>query len=202
MKSSIPPPAIFSNRPQESGAIMLITLVTLVLVMLSALALIRSFDTSLSMAGNLAFKRDLLNRAEEGMAVAIALFDTGALADQSARESDSLGNNYKASMLASNSRGIPMVLLNETNYTASNMSAHDISDSGDASVTIRYVIDRLCTASGAATSSQCVRNASVESGSSGEAAKRASTYRPVYRISVRATGPRNTQVYLQTTIRR
>lgn len=198
MKSHTPFLAHFCNRRRNSGAIMLITLIAMVLIMLSAMALIRSFETSQSMAGNLAFKRDLLNRAEQGMTQAIAMFDGGgALFDPDARLNNSPDHNYYAAMLATNGRGIPSILLSG----AGTRGTEDINDD-DAGISIRYVIDRLCSASGEATSSQCTRSVDVGAGSANESGKRTAVYRPVYRISVRASGPRNTQIFLQTTIRR
>jgi len=196
-----------SSLPQNAhngqrGAVMLITLITLTLVMLSAMALIRSFETSLSMAGNLAFKRDLVNQAERGITQAISLFESGgALAALTDREANSAANNYQASILPTNSQGIPAILLMSDNDFKAIMTGADIADT-QAGVTVRYVIDRLCSAAGAATSTGCMRKAEEQGGSVSEATKRASVYRPIYRISVRATGPRNSQVYLQTTISR
>lgn len=198
MKSHTPFLAHFCNRRRNSGAIMLITLIAMVLIMLSAMALIRSFETSQSMAGNLAFKRDLLNRAEQGMTQAIAMFDGGgALFDPDARLNNSPDHNYYASMLATNDRGIPGILLSG----AGTRGTEDINDD-DAGISIRYVIDRLCSESGEVTSSQCARSVDAGAGSAHESVDRPATYRPVYRISVRASGPRNTQVFLQTTIKR
>lgn len=192
--------------PKQQGAIMIITLIALSLLMLSALALIRSFDTSLSMAGNLSFKRDLVNQGERGMSKAIALFNTGALLTAAARNSNSLANNYSATMLNSDIHGIPLALINNTTFTAAGMSSGaDVSDSSTG-ITVRYIIDRLCTTAGVAYSSdKCVgfKQTSSQGGSSFLAPmKTGQEFQPVYRISVRATGPRNTQVYLQTTITR
>ncbi len=184
---------------------MLITLIALSLLMLSALALIRSFETSLSMAGNLAFKRDLVNQGERGMAKAIALFNTGALSTTAARSNHSYGNNYSATMLPSDSHGIPVALINDSVFSSSGMSASNITDTSSG-ISIRYVIDRLCTTSGAAFSNdKCVgfKQIAAKGGSAFLAPmKTGQEFQPVYRISVRATGPRNTQVYLQTTITR
>jgi len=197
---------------QQQGAIMIITLIALSLLMLSALALIRSFDTSLSMAGNLAFKRDLVNQGERGMAKAIALFNAGALSTAAARNSDSLANNYSAIMLKSNAHGIPTALLSNPTISGKtmfdvdiSMTAADVSDTSSG-ITVRYVIDRLCTAAGEAFSNdKCIgfKQVSSQGGSVPLAPKKTGQeFQPVYRISVRATGPRNTQLFLQTTITR
>jgi type IV pilus assembly protein PilX len=200
-----------SPKPQQ-GAIMIITLIGLSLLMLSALALIRSFDTSLSMAGNLSFKRDLVNQGERGMAKAIALFNVGALSTTAARENDSLANNYSAIMLNADSHGIPLALINSVSFSGLNINSvnktftgADVSDAAKG-ITLRYVIDRLCKNAGPASSTDtCVGfNQTLSPGGTILLAEKkvGQEFQPVYRISVRATGPRNTQVYLQTTITR
>ena len=50
---------------RERGVIMVITLIALVVLMIGGIALIRSFDTSMLLAGNLAFRRDLVNQGSE-----------------------------------------------------------------------------------------------------------------------------------------
>ncbi|MCL2346332.1 MAG: hypothetical protein FWC58_10845 [Desulfobulbus sp.] len=189
-----------ANAPRQRGAILLITLITLVLMLLSALALIRSFDTSLSMAGNLAFKRDLVIQGERGMAKAIELFaDGGALGDAATRNADSSANNYFATAQATNNRGIPTALITKT------ASAADISDAG-AGVEIVYIIDRMCKPTTVDPSREmCIgyEQPAIHGGSSHLSGKKVGqSFQPVYRISVRVSGPRNTQVYLQTTITR
>lgn len=181
------------------------TLIAMVLILLSTVALIRSFDTSLSMAGNLAFKRDLVNQGERGMAKAIALFTSanGALASSTARESNSLANNYSATALATDGHGIPLALLNDTTFTAAGMSGSDITDS-TSGISVRYVIDRLCNATGEFNASSCVSaNIGASRGGSASKLKKSSgQMQAIYRISVRVTGPRNTQSYMQTTMTR
>jgi len=186
---------------------MLITLIALSLIMLSAMGLIRSFDTSLSMAGNLAFKRDLVNQGERGMAKAITLFNSGALSTATAREADSPGSNYSATMLPTDPNGIPRKLIvSDTAFSTATptMTGADISDS-TTGITVRYVIDRLCATAGKFDNTRCVslKSTSGQGGSATLAASKVGQeYMPVYRISVRVTGPRNTQSYLQTTITR
>jgi type IV pilus assembly protein PilX len=67
-------------------------------------------------------------------------------------------------------------------------------------VTIRYVIDRLCTNTGNASILNCVQSTGVPAGGSGDhntgVAPPSAT---VYRVSVRVDGPRGTQAFLQTT---
>ena len=76
------------------------------------------------------------------------------------------------------------------------------ADFTDGSVSIRYVIDRQCTAAGAYDSATCNSTTGVVADSAGSnfLKKAGGGTRPVYRISVRVTGPRNTQAYLQNTV--
>jgi len=207
---------------QQRGVIMLFTLITLVLLLLSTMALIRSFDTSLLLAGNLGFKRDLANKGERGMAAAIALFKKtgtpGALAMSTSREKDNVDINYSASMLTSNpaNHGIPDALIGDSNFATNSVSgskpfkALDIidTDGGVTTATIRYVVDRLCQSSGSSSpagafsADTCVTvdQPATQGGSSWLANKKVGQeVRPVYRVTVRVKGPRNTEAYLQST---
>ncbi|KAF7600227.1 MAG: hypothetical protein CGU28_03815 [Candidatus Dactylopiibacterium carminicum] len=184
--------------PRQRGMILLVTLLVMVILLVSSVALLRSFDTSLLLSGNLAFKRDLVNQGERGMAKAIAAFNNGALSDDSAREANIGTINYSASILSSNAKGIPEVLLSTSKYSAAGMAGTDISDNG---VTIRTVIDRQCASAGEFSISTCVYVPGYsDTGGTSWLKKAGSEYVPVYRVSVRVDGPRNTQVFLQTTL--
>ena len=185
----------------QQGAVLLVTLVALAFLLLAATALLRSSETSNAMAGSLGFKRDLVNQAERAMKLAIDAFtdDAGTLATDTTREANLLSSNYFAAKLDSNSQGIPLMLLKDSLFTG---TADDIEDS-DTGITIRYVIDRLCDATGEFDYTSCVSlNGSSTSGGSASNAtlKVGLSYQPVYRISVRVDGPNESQAYLQTTI--
>lgn len=197
------PTRIHARR--QSGVIMLLVLVALVALLATGIALIRSSDVGLMQAGNLAFRRDLQNQAERGIKAAIARFATGgALANEAARSSNKLNVNYSATRLATDARGIPLVLLSETLYDNAAMTAADLSDTATA-VTVRTVIDRLCAAGTVTYSSDTCTNLDPDiakqppSGDGHVVITPRGVERAVYRISVRATGPRKTQVYLQST---
>jgi type IV pilus assembly protein PilX len=181
----------------QRGVIMIIALIALAVLMIGGVALVRSFDTSMLMAGNLAFKRDLVNQGERGVAQAVTLMSTGALASEGTRQANAVASNYSAIALTSNARGLPTVLFNDTAFAAAYTGA-DITDNG---VTIRYVIDRQCSTTGAFSADACVTTATAsDKGGSSWLKKAGGGMRPVYRISVRVTGPRNTQTFLQSTL--
>ncbi len=189
-------------RSRQRGVILLVTLMALVILLISSIAMLRSFDTSLLLSGSMAFKRDLMNQGERGIAQAITYFNSGALSTDSARQANVNSVNYSATILTSNARGIPEALLGSTKFSAAGMTGTDITDSSTG-VTIRTVIDRQCSATGEFSTSSCVYVPGYsDSGGTNWLKKAGAEYVPVYRISVRVDGPRNTQVYLQTTLAR
>jgi type IV pilus assembly protein PilX len=186
---------------RQAGVVLIIALIALAILMVGGVALVRSFDTSMLMAGNMAFKRDLMNQAERAMAQAITALSTGgALADEATRQADVGARNYSATSLASDAHGLPLVLLGSDATFNAVYTAGDITDT-TSKVSIRYVIDRQCSVAGPFNADNCTTTALVsDKGGSSHLKKAGGGQRPVYRIIVRVTGPRNTQAYLQTTV--
>lgn len=194
------------RRPKQGGIVLLFCLIVLVVLLAGGVAIVRSMNVSLSSAGNLAFKRDLVNQGEQAVAKVMALFSgSGALASPAATASDHKDMNYKASALTEfNEQGVPRALLNDTLFDAVGVATNDITNT-EAKVTIRYVIERLCSSALASTAlgaAGCVFPPSatdVRGGSSQEIGTRLPPPPSItYRLSMRVTGPRNTQVFLQT----
>ncbi|WP_231879019.1 hypothetical protein [Collimonas arenae] len=171
----------------------------LIILMISGIALVRSFDSSLVLAGNMAFKRDLVNQGERGMAAAIASIKSGTLVSETTRQSDLLSSNYLSSLQTTDAHGIPTILLNDSTWKTAGLGTSDDITDATSQVTIRYVIDRLCLASGAASTANCIVGSYGDKGGTANTKRATGITPPVYRISVRVTGPRNTQTYLQTT---
>jgi Tfp pilus assembly protein PilX len=183
---------------RERGVILFVTLIAMLMMMIAGIALVRSFDSSLVMSGNLAFKRDLVNQGERGIYTAVTWLNSTT---DATRQANSLGNNYSATMLPSDSHGIPTALLNDSAWTTDGFgSTNDISDTKSL-VTIRYVIDRMCiSGTTTETATACVNEAVTESSTSTQQQNATLAYIPVaYRISVRVTLPNNTQTFLQST---
>jgi type IV pilus assembly protein PilX len=141
-------------------------------------------------------------------------FKSGALKTATLASANLATANYSAVELVANDQGIPLVLLvsgsspSGNDFTGATFSptASDLTGA-TSDVTIRYVIDRLCRAAGTATTSTCVyapSSSNVTGGSSQLPASQrpASTISPVYRLSVRVSGARSTQVFLQTSFTR
>lgn len=200
-----------SNR--QRGVVLVFALIALVITMIGAVAIVRSLNASLFTAGNYGFKRDLANQGERAARTVIDLFDTGAMAADTTRRNHSVARNYSAVMLPTNAQGIPNALLaNDATFAATGSAGNDIGVAG-MGVTIRYVIDRLCVSTGAPDPATCVLAASgEESGTSGSDLftgraggpalldnVSADIVQPVYRVSIRVTGPRRTESFFQTT---
>jgi type IV pilus assembly protein PilX len=189
------------HRPpsRQRGVVLIFTLIILLILTIGAVALMRSMNTSLFSAGNLAFRRDLVNQGEQAVSTVITEFKSGGALSISTTDAASVpALNYSATMLASNAQGVPSALLDNTAFAAVATGADLTGATGD--VTIRYVIDRLCNALGPSTGAQCVQSSAAPTG--GTANTTPGVPPPtatVYRLSARITGPRSTQVFLQTT---
>lgn len=224
------------NLPQR-GTTLLFTLIALVVMLVAAVALIRSINTALFNAGNMAFKRELQSQAEQVVPSVLDQMRTGALSTPEARGRHQPALNYSASVLPSTAQGIPEVLVrrDEAAFSAVGSASNDRSVGQAGSVTLRYVIDRQCRSAGdeavlgedgcmvspdsaaprggsaslqgqsAAFGSSVAASAAVAAGASapgtasGGAGASAVPPQIVYRISVRVTGPRDTQAFFQTT---
>lgn len=203
----------------QRGAVLIMSLIMLVVMLISAVALVRSFDIALGTAGNLAFKRDLAQQSEEAAQTILTQFRPGgALVTSSARANNALNLNYSATVLPSNLQGIPTALL-AAGLPSTVGTAADI-DSGQG-VSLRYVVDRLCSNVGedatlgpdlctladsnllpggsSADWQRAEQKSGVAAGGAGAGLGGAVAQPVVYRLSIRASGPRGTQSFFQTT---
>jgi Tfp pilus assembly protein PilX len=182
---------------RQRGVVLIFTLIILLIMTIGAVALLRSMSNSLFSAGNLAFRRDLANQGEQAVHNVLTEFETGgALVGQTT--ANSVANNYSATILATNNQGVPTALLNNAVFSTVGTAANDITGA-TPDVQIRYVIDRLCSVVGAPSSANCVQSSTAPTGgtssSTGPVTPPTAT---VYRLSVRVSGPRSTQVFLQS----
>lgn len=197
MPSTLSSPPRPTAAPRQRGVVLVITLISLVVLLVGAVALVRSFGSSLAISGQNAFKRDLLNRGEVGIAAAKAALLNGAANSDILRENNQLAANYFASLRANNdsAEGIPKDLIKDDTFTG---TAADITSNG---VTIRYIIERQCASTGAFSQSTCAVFAKPAASSGGERREIVGAeYAPIYRITVRVRGPRNTTAYLQSLV--
>lgn len=220
MKSQPMNRAMCSSHSQQRGIVLLFTLIAMLIMMLGAVAVMRSFNVSLNTAGNIAFKRDMTGQSERAVDAVLAQFRAGgALSTFDARKTTTSSLNYSARILPSNAQGVPKVLGTsgfvdpDTSVTVG-VVANDITVAGQA-MTIRYVIDRQCATDGeeitlGATACRLASNNAPTGTSSAnlQGADRISMCSTcvsaipqsvIYRLSIRIDGPRGTQSFYQST---
>ena len=205
--------SIHRHGRRERGVVLLFSLIALVIMLIVAVALVRSFNSSLFTAGNIGFKRDLQNQSERAVDVVLNQFLTdGQLGSPADRQANKAAYNYSATMLTTNAEGIPDALQSDSTFSSAGFTGADIAPAG-MNVKVRYVVDRLCSASGNETGldpGQCrfadnplppgtsltnLRGAErTINGKQGAAPQGI-----VYRLSIKVTGPRNTQSFFQST---
>jgi len=203
-------------RRTERGVVLVTTLLILLVMLIGAVALVRSLDTSLVTAGNLAFKRDLAQQSELAAETILRDFRTGGpLATRAARAADDVARRFSAAVLPTNAQGIPIALLTDP------LPPFVGEIDAGRGITLHYVVDRQCSEGGddavlgaerctqvgagtpqGGSSSQWLRaeqSSGVAAGGAGAGLAGAAPQYIAYRISIRATGPRGTQSFFQTT---
>jgi Tfp pilus assembly protein PilX len=191
-------------RPlRQRGVVLIFTLIVLLILTIGAVALMRSMNTSLFSAGNLAFRRDLVNQGEQAVAKVMTEFQSGGnLSTSAVTVANWPAYNYSASILQTNNQGVPLALLNNTTFLTVGKISNDITGA-TSDVQIRYVIDRLCSAAGPTSGILCGQSLANPSGGTADGPPPppppAAT---VYRLSIRVSGARGTQVFMQSTFSR
>ncbi len=201
-----------SSPGRQRGVVILFGLIAMLIMLIGAVAMVRSMNSSLANSGNLGFKRDLTNQGERALAEVLAQMQGGSLGSEALRQSHNQALNYRASQYSGadvTAQGLPLALVSDTAFATAGTAARDIAVA-DMGISVRYVVERLCRSDGPADPAQCTMADSevssavngsdpvtAEFGSSGGAG--AAPQLVVYRLSVRVTGPRQTQAFFQTT---
>lgn len=192
------PPAIAPRRAQQ-GVILFIALIVLVAMSLAGIALMRSVDTNVLIAGNLAFRQGATlagDRAFEDPADGARAFLLNP-ANKEALKLDQSVPYYWANWQS----GVNML----TNFDWSGAGVKVLPDNDGSGNEVRYVIHRMCKLAGSqdAADSVCVKvpSAGSDAGTKGSVAYGVQvlpgTTSVYYRVTVRIQGPRNTVSYVQ-----
>lgn len=175
----------FKLRKQQ-GAALFIALVALATMAVAGIALVRSMDTSTLLAGNLTYRQATVQAAELGIEDAISYL-VGKKTYQALDNFEDVTNGrirYISQALSVDSFGIPDVnwdseVFQLQNPLLLNTNAYQVS----------YVIDRLCRDRG-------VSDPHIFCQATGSSSQIVN-----YRITVRVTGPRNSESFVQTIYR-
>jgi Tfp pilus assembly protein PilX len=188
-------------RRAQRGVILFISLIVLVAMTLAGIALMRSVDTNVLIAGNLAFKQGTTAIADVGVEAARAWLQapSGSL-EQDQPGASFYWANWQTAL--SDFIGATATTADDYDWTGAGTAA-----SPDPSYTIQYVIHRLCGSAGRPSDiGTCLQSAVASSGGGGGGSKGVVSYGQqalpssstiFYRVTVRVTGPRNTVSYVQ-----
>ncbi len=221
--------SVYQHTPRpvqgvQQGIVLLMALIVLVALTLAALALTRSVYTSNAIAGNLAFQQAATHAADRGVEDAIAWLEANN-GKSTSTTADACPSGVGSTVLAcdqttggANGHGYiahhqePTGQQSWAKFYDENFAGNNLAKSlGTDAVgnTVTYVIERMCSHVGdsQATGNDCttspVASDSTCSGGSSCDAQRvnlASVSQVYYRITVKVTGPRNTQSYVQSMV--
>jgi Tfp pilus assembly protein PilX len=184
----------------QRGVVMIMALIVLVAITVAAIALTRSVDTATLIAGNLAFKKSATRAADKGIEQAVAILKQKAIAGT--LDSNDPSNGYFATLRSNDSPTTEnWQSFWATNYAAASY-AMDVDQFGNQ---VSFVINRECAnAAPPGAGGQCVASpaVTVAAGNSQEAGEieLATSSQIYYRITVRVSGPRRTESYVQSHI--
>lgn len=185
------------GRGRERGVVLLFSLIILLLLTIGGVALVRSMNSSLFNAGNMAFRRDLVNQGELAISNVMTQVLAGTFVNPTT--ADNPASNYAAEIQpGSNSQGVPNALLSDAVFATVGSTANDLAGA-TPDIQIRYLIERMCSAAGTSTSALCVQSTAAPTGGTAPGNGVSPPTATVYRISVRVSGARSTQVFLQST---
>lgn len=188
-----PPHARFDGRRRaQEGVIVLVALVAILVMALSATALLRSVDTSVAISGNLGFMQAAQSAADDAVERAVAaLFEQRLIVDPSVDDS---ANGYFASRQpAESARGVPVALQTLADYPGD----APVRDAGNGN-TVRYIIERMCLGTGGATADNCLLTPTSEPPlATPDEPLVEPPLVPVFRQSIRVDGPGNATQFVQ-----
>lgn len=172
--------------PKESGVVLFVTLIVLIVVTIGTIAVVRSMDTSNVISGNFAFKQAAMQASDRG--ITDALNDLSNIVAGTGGNTDQANRYFSTRQAAVDALGVPTAI----NWTGvpcrdeQNNACNPATDTGK--YRIQYYIERQCTANPDVTNNQSIKTLCDyevrQSSPPEEIAVR-------YRVIVRVQGPRN-----------
>ncbi len=189
------------GRAAQRGLVLVVALIVLVAITLAGIAMIRSVDTATLVTGNLAFQQAATHAADKGIERAMAMLRQ-KMADGKLDENDAT-NGYFASMRPADS---PAAGQSWQQFWQASLDAAAF-DAGEDEFKnhIYFVVHRQCAnaqppgSGGMCVASPTVTKASGNSEEAGELQIESSS-QIYYRITVRVSGPKRTESYVQSHI--
>jgi type IV pilus assembly protein PilX len=186
---------------KQKGLVLFLALIALVAMSLAAAALVRSVDSGILAAGNLAFKQAAIMSAETGIARAYTYINS--------KNDTVLQNSVPADGYFATFDGDLDFKAAATWSNANSILVPAASDDLTGNEA-RYILQRMCRTTGLVDQTNCLvgtgnatansKGGKSEGGGSGGGGYDANTGGSdavTYRLTVRVVGPRNTVSYLQ-----
>lgn len=192
-------------RRAQQGVILFIALIVLVAMSLAGIALMRSVDTNVLIAGNLAFRQANTMYADIGVEAARTWLVDPANKPGLVGNQPGSATHYWANWQA----GVDFIGATSDTADDYNWTQAATVTSPDPAFIISYALHRLCGGTGAPTdaAANCMRvagggsSAATTGGTKGVVTYGAQalpgTFTIYYRVTVRVAGPRNTMSYVQ-----
>lgn len=198
------PTQVRSFQRRQQGVVLFIALIALVVILLAAVALVRSVDTSSLIAGNVAFRRAATSSADTGFERARDWLFAQQTAESAAGRSQGIdaehalnGTNRDIGFYA-NLDPANDLIANPNTWTDGFSRGLEVDGAGN---TIRYIIQRMCrTAGQVPTPTDCIYSDAENKNNSQAAGGSTAVHisgSVMYRVTVRVSGPRNTISYIQ-----
>lgn len=195
-----------TNREQQRGVVLFVALIALLVMSLAAVALIRSVDTNTVIAGNLALKQSTLVSAERGNEAALSWIRSRIDANPAALDINVPGEGYYATF---DVNGDGIIDTNDGNagvmalLDASGIQETANDGQGNA---IQYIVQRMCIGQVTPSAEKCMLGSQEVEGntqgdldySGAEPLNILTQKSPIYRVTVKVTGPKNTISYTQS----
>lgn len=201
-------------KSKQSGVVLFIALMSLVVLSLAAVALIRSVDTNSLIAGNLVYKQTAVASSSFGVE---SMADELGVKDINWGDADKANDGYYAvctnydqgatgpcngANLTNDASWQPGV----TSRLATNLPG--VNDGVDPyGNTIQYIVERMCNVAGTPNAANCLlASSSLDNNSKNvvnepvAGAPETLADVPVYRVTVRIQGPKNAVSYIQAFI--
>jgi Tfp pilus assembly protein PilX len=199
---------------RQRGLVLFIALIAIVVMSLAAVGLIRSVDTNAVIANNLSLKQSSLISSDRGVETALNWIEAKVIVNPEDLYTNTAANaddGYYATYLAPSSPDLDNadVLKSDATWAASSADATGpdiVAGTEEASQNnIRYIIQRMCRVDGEPSQGNCLLG-EAEIGTSSKGVKSAteagaivsSKQSPMYRVTLRVDGPKNTTSYTQT----
>ena len=191
------------HSTKQRGVVLFVALIALVVMSLAAVALIRSVDTSTVIAGNLAAKQSATTSADSGVETALNWMEV--VVDLATLNANIAASGYYATPIKDPTKSTDIAWTDADSRPANGSGMIDAATGKDGSGNkVRYIIQRMCSVAGEPSEASCLLGAPTV-GTGSAAVKDApaagailpTSQSPVYRITARVEGAKNTISYVQ-----